>query len=162
MPPQRKGSGSRTGEFMATATASKSSAQEVRWNFSNTRHTYLSLDQFLEEKRAAGFTFYAGKEPWLDGLHKLDWQTFFRVCTQEMDDISERALRLVIQYCLEILDEVVEKIQGKPSLYRLEIALDRQWAERYENKVYQYEWALRHPVVKEAVTKALANRFPAR
>jgi hypothetical protein len=159
MPPQRKGSGSRTGD---TATANKSSAQEARWNFSNTRHTYLSLDQFLEEKHAAGFTFYAGKEPWLDGLHKLEWQTFFRVCTQEMDDISERALRLVIQYCLEILDEVVEKIQGKPSLYRLEIALDRQWAERYENKVYQYEWALRHPVVKEAVTKALANRFPAR
>ena len=91
MPPQRKGSGSRTGEFMATATANKSSAQDTRWNFSNTRHTYLWLDQFREEKHAAGFTFYTGKEPWLDGIQKLDWQTFFRVCTQEMDDISERA-----------------------------------------------------------------------
>ena len=30
------------------------------------------------------------------------------------------------------------------------------------NKVYQYYWALRHPVVKDAITKALANRFPAR
>ena len=29
-------------------------------------------------------------------------------------------------------------------------------------KVLQYRWALRHPVVKDAITKALANRFPAR
>jgi hypothetical protein len=39
-------------------------------------------------------------------------------------------------------------------------ALDLQYAERYENKVYQYRWAFRHPVVKEAITRALANRFP--
>jgi len=147
---------------MATAAAKQSSVPETRWNFSNTRRTYLSLDQFLEEKHAAGFTFFAGKEPWLNGLHKLTWQTFFRVCTQEMDDISERALRLVIQYCLEILDEVEAKIPGKTSLARLEAALDRQYAEQYENKVFQYEWALRHPVVKEAITRALTNRFPAR
>ena len=147
---------------MATSTAKQSSAQDTRWNFSNTRHTYLSLDQFLEEKREAGFTFFAGKEPWLNGLNKLDWTTFFRVCTQEMDDISERALRLVIQYCLEIIDKVEAKIPGKASLARLEAALDFQYAAQYENQVFQYRWALRHPVVREAITRALTNRFPAR
>jgi hypothetical protein len=147
---------------MATSTAKQSSAQDTRWNFGNTRHTYLSLDQFIEEKHAAGFTFFAGKEPWLNGLNKLDWTTFFRVCTQEMDDISERALRLVIQYCLEILDKVEAKIPGKTSLARLEAALDFQYAAQYENQVFQYRWALRHPVVREAITRALINRFPAR
>ena len=147
---------------MVTASARQSSARETRWNFSNTRHTSLSLDEFLAEKDAAGFTFFAGKEPWLDGLNKLSWQTFFRVCTQEMDDISQRAIKLVIGYCLEILDEVEAKIPGKTSLARLEAALDLQYAEQYENKVFQYRWALRHPVVKEAITRALTNRFPSR
>ena len=147
---------------MVTASARQSSARETRWNFSNTRHTSLSLDEFLAEKDAAGFTFFTGKEPWLDGLKKLSWQTFFRVCTQEMDDISQRAIKLVIGYCLEILDEVEAKIPGKTSLARLEAALDLQYAEQYENKVFQYRWALRHPVVKEAITRALTNRFPSR
>ena len=147
---------------MATAKARQSSAQETGWNFSSTRHTYLSLDQFVEEKHTAGFTFFTGKEPWLSGLHKLNWQTFFRVCTQEMDDISERALRLVIEYCLEILDEVEAKLPTKSSRARLEAALDLQYAEQYENKVFQYRWALRHPVINEAITRALNNRFPSR
>lgn len=48
------------------------------------------------------------------------------------------------------------------SLARLEAALNVQYAERNENKVYQYRWALRHPVVKEAIIKAMGNRFPSR
>jgi hypothetical protein len=79
-----------------------------------------------------------------------------------MDDISQRAIRLVIEYCLEILQEVEAKIHGRISLARLEAALDLQYAEQYENKVFQYRWALRHPVVREAITKALANRYPSR
>src|ERR1700688_4514394 len=102
------------------------------------------------------------KEPWRKGLSKLNWQTFFRVCTQEMDDLSQRAVKLVIEYCLEVLEEVEETIRGKASLARLEAALNVQYAEQYENKVFQYRWALRHPVVKDAITKALSNRFPAR
>ena len=132
------------------------------WNFGNSRGTFLSLDEFLAQKEAAGVEFFAGKEPWLVGLHKLNWQTFFRVCTQEMDDLSQRAVKLVIEYCLEILEEVEGIIRGKVSLARLEAALDVQYAEQFENKVFQYRWALRHPVVKDAITKALANRFPAR
>ena len=79
---------------------------EMRWNFSSTRHTSLSLDEFLAQKEADGVEFFAGKEPWLVGLHKLNWQTFFRVCTQEMDDLSQKAVKLVIEYCLEVLEEV--------------------------------------------------------
>jgi hypothetical protein len=136
--------------------------REMRWNFAHSRGSSLSLDEFLAEKDAAGVEFFAGKEPWLVGLHKLSWQTFFRVCTEEMDDLSKKAIKLVIQYCLEVLEEAEEKIQGKASLARLEAALNVQYAEQYENRVYQYRWALRHPVVKEALTRAMRNRFPSR
>jgi hypothetical protein len=135
---------------------------EMRWNFSTTRHTSLSLDEFLVQKEADGVEFFAGKEPWMKGVDKLTWQTFFRVCTQEMDDLSQRAVKLVIEYCLEVLEEVEGIIRGKVSLARLEAALDVQYAEQFENKVFQYRWALRHPVVKEAITRAMGNRFPAR
>ena len=150
---------------MATgiATGSKHPIdREMRWNFGDSRSTSLSLDEFLAQKEADGFEFFAGKEPWLVGLRKLSWQTFFRVCTEEMDDLSQRAVKLVIEYCLEVLEEVEETIRGKVSLARLEAALDAQYAEKYENKVFQYRWALRHPVVKEAITRAMGNRFPSR
>src|SRR6202048_1609359 len=148
---------------MATGMASgakQSGSREMRWNFGDSRKTSLSLDEFLAQKEADGVGFFAGKEPWLKGLSKLNWQTFFRVCTQEMDDLSQRAVKLVIEYCLEALEEVEETIRGKASLARVEAARDVQYAEKYENKVFQYRWALRHPVVNEAITRALGNRFP--
>ena len=135
---------------------------EMRWNFGDSRLTPLSLDEFLAQKEADGVEFFAGKEPWLKGISKLNWQTFFRVCTQEMDDLSQRAVKLVIEYCLEVLEEVEKIIRGRATLARLEAALDLQYAEQFENRVFQYRWALRHPVVNEAITRALANRFPAR
>ena len=101
--------------------------REMRWNFSDSRGPSLSLDEFLAQKESAGVEFFAGKEPWLVGLHKLSWQTFFRVCTQEMDDLSQKAIKLVIEYCLEVLAEVEETIRGKASLARLEAALDLQY-----------------------------------
>jgi hypothetical protein len=116
----------------------------------------------LTEQEAAGFSFFEGKEPWLKGLRELGWRTFFRVCTEEMDDLSQEATRLVIEYCLGILDESAEKIRGKVSLARLEEALTARYQEQCDNQVYQYYWALRHPVVKGAITKELANRLPAR
>ena len=136
--------------------------REMRWNFGDSRGTTLSLDEFLAPKEAAGVEFFAGKEPWMEGVHKLTWQTFFRVCTQEMDDLSQKAIKLVIEYCLEVLEEVEKTIRGKASLARIEAALDLQYAEKYENKVFQYRWALRHPVVNVAITRAMGNRFPSR
>jgi hypothetical protein len=145
------------------ATGSKHPVDlEMRWNFGDSRRTPLSLDKFLAQKEADGVEFFAGKEPWLVGLRKLSWETFFRVCTQEMDDLSQKAIKLVIEYCLEVLEEVEETIRGKASLPRLEAALNAQHAEQFENKVFQYRWALRHPVVKEAITRAMGNRFPSR
>jgi hypothetical protein len=147
---------------MVRATAAKqSTGREIRWNFSDSRRaTPLSLDEFLAGQDAT--KFFTGNQPWLVGIQKLSWQTFFRVCTEEMDDLSEKAMKLVIEYCLEILEEAEAKIQGKPSLARLEAVLNLHYAEEYENKAYQYQWALRHPVIREAVTRALNNRFPSR
>ena len=79
-----------------------------------------------------------------------------------MDDLSEKAVKHGIEYCLEILEEVEAKIPRKTSLALLEAALDLRYSEQYENKVFQYRWALRHPVVNEAVTRALDSRFPHR
>jgi hypothetical protein len=135
---------------------------ETRWNFGDSRLTPLSLDEFLAQKKADGVEFFAGKEPWMKGGNKLNWQTFFRVCTQEMDDLSQRAVKLVIEYCVEVLEEVEKIIRGKATLARIEAALDLQYAEQYENKVFQYRWALRHPAINEAITRALNNRFPSR
>ena len=69
-----------------------------------------------------------------------------------MDDLSQKATKL-IEYCLEVLEEVEEKTRGKPSLARLETALDVQFAEQYENKMFQYAWALRHPNQDAATTE---------
>jgi hypothetical protein len=71
--------------------------REMRWNFGDSRGTSLSLDELLAPKEAAGVEFFAEKEPRLVGLHKLSWQTFFRVCTEEMDDLSQKAIKLVIR-----------------------------------------------------------------
>jgi hypothetical protein len=134
---------------------------DTQWNFANSRGSQFSLDEFLKQKEAGGVIFFDGKEPWLGGVQKLTWQTFFRVCTEEMDDLSLKATKLVIEYCLEIVEEIQQKNSGKPTLARLGNALSAQYTEQYENKVYQYRWALRHPVVKEAVANALHNRFRA-
>jgi len=77
-----------------------------------------------------------------------------------MDDFSQKAIKLVIEYCLEVLEQVEETIRGKASLARLEAALDVQYAEKYENKVYQYRWALRHLVVKEATQRPWITASP--
>ena len=122
--------------------------RQTHWNFGNPHGNPVSLEEFLAQQEAAGFSFFEGKEPWLKGLHELSWQTFFKVCTEEMDDLSQKAIKLVIEYCLEILDESAKKIRGKVSLARLEDALTAQYDERCDNKVYQYYWALRYPVVK--------------
>ena len=130
------------------------------WTFGESRRNAVSLVEFLAQKEAAGAEFFNGKEPWLDGIRKVTWQNFFRVCTEEMDDLSLKATKLVIEYCLEILEEAEAKLQGKPSLALLKTALDLHYAEQYENTAYQYQWALRHPLVREAVNRALNNRFP--
>ena len=84
------------------------------WNF-GTRENHCSLDDFLARK-AESFKFFEGSEPWIGDHDRVTWENFFRFCTEEMDDLSQRALKLVIEYCLEILEEAEAKIDGKPSL----------------------------------------------
>ena len=66
----------------------------------------------------------------------------------------------MIEYCLGIVKQVERTIRGKVSLARLEKALSAQYRDEFSNPVYHYLWARRHPVVDEAMTRALANRFP--
>jgi|ERR1700692_1707838 hypothetical protein len=147
--------------MVTAAGANQTTRKETRWNFSDARRgTPLSLDDFLAQQNPD--QFFAGKEPWLVGLDKLSWKTFFRVCTDEMDDLSQRAVKLVVEYCLEILEEAERRIQGRPTLAHLETALNLHYAEQYENRAYQYHWAMRHPLIREAVNRALNNRFPTR
>ena len=143
------------------APVRETAGRATQWNFANSRGSHVSLDEFLKQKEAGGVNFFDGKEPWLVGVQKLTWQTFFRVCTEEMDDLSVKATKLVIEYCLEVVEEIQEKISGKPTLARIDHALSDRFTEQYENKVYQYRWALRHPLVNEAVANALHNRFRA-
>ena len=130
------------------------------WNF-GARQNPHSLDDFLARK-AQNFKFFEGSEPWVGDHDRVTWENFFRFCTEEMDDLSQRAVKLVVEYCLEILEEAEGRIQGKPSLARLETALHLHYAEVYENTAYQYHWAMRHPLVSKAVNRALNNRFPPR
>ena len=58
---------------------------------------------------------------------------------------------------LVILEQVEAKIPDRPSVARLET--DLEYVERYENKVFHYRWALRNPVIKEAITRALTNHL---
>jgi hypothetical protein len=62
--------------------------RQTHWNFGDPHDNPVSLEEFLTQQKAAGFSFFEGKEPWMKGLHELGWQTFFRVCTEEMDDLS--------------------------------------------------------------------------
>jgi hypothetical protein len=127
------------------------------WNFSRP----LSLDEFLAEQSAAGVQFFTGPQPWLEGVTKIEWTNFFKVCTEDMDDLSMEATKLVIEYCLQIVDDRLASFRvGRISRARLEAALAKEYAEQYENQAFHYTWALRNPVVKEAISRALANRFP--
>jgi hypothetical protein len=76
--------------------------------------------------------------------------------------LKQQRPHLDLEYCLEILEEAEAKIQGNPTLARLEKALNLDYTEQYENPAYQYHWAMRHPLVREAVNRALDNRFPSR
>jgi hypothetical protein len=129
---------------------------ENGWDFSKP----LTLDEFLDEKVKAGEKFFTGPEPWMTNIDKIKWQNFFSVCTEEMDDLSVRAVKLIIEYCLEILEEAEAHIQGTPTLAKLEDEINRYYLETYENQPHQFHWSLRHPVVKEAIDRALHNRFP--
>ncbi|MBV8279434.1 MAG: hypothetical protein JO170_29800, partial [Verrucomicrobia bacterium] len=103
--------------------------------------------------------FYEGKEQWLKGVTKVTWENFFLICTEELDDISQRAAKMLIAYCLEIVEDVASRIRGPVSAAKLTEAMKKEFEEQYDNQIYQFQWAMRHEAVREAVTNAVVNRW---
>jgi hypothetical protein len=132
-------------------------AEAAKWSFSADGRPLL-IDDFLETYRKQG-VFYEGKEQWLKGVTKVTWENFFLVCTEELDDISQRAAKMLVLYCLETVEDVVSRIRGSVSAAKIADAMKREFDERYDNRVYQFQWAMRHEAVREAVTNAVMNRW---
>jgi len=42
---------------------------------------------------------------------------------------------------------------------RIADAMKREFDEQYDNLIYQFQWAMRHDAVREAVTRAVINRW---
>ena len=143
---------------MATAKETRQSTVEpAKWSFSADGKP-LSIDDFLETYRKDGI-FYEGKEQWLKGVTKVTWENFFLICTEELDDISQRAAKMLITYCLETVEEVTARVRGPVSAAKITEAMKREFEEQYDNRVYQFQWAMRHEAIRDAVTNAVLNRW---
>ena len=135
----------------------QSTIEPAKWSFSVDGKP-LSIDDFLETHRKQGI-FYEGKEQWLKGVTKITWENFFLVCTEELDDISQRAAKMLILYCLEIVEDVASRTRGPVAAAKITDAMKREFDEQYDNRVYQFQWAMRHEAVRDAVTNAVLNRW---
>jgi hypothetical protein len=143
---------------MVIAKETRQTATETaKWSFSADGKP-LSLDDFLDSYRKHG-VFFEGKEQWLKGVSKVTWENFFLVCTEELDDISQRAAKMLINYSLEIVEDVASRIRGPVTASKIADAMKREFDEQYDNKIYQFQWAMRHDAVREAVTNAVSNRW---
>jgi predicted GTPase len=126
-----------------------------RWNF-GTRLTPLALEEFIARKTES-FKFFEGSEPWVRDHDRITWENFFRFCTEEMDDLSILTCGMVIEYCLSVIEQTASKIKRPVTRAKIQDALAASYAEAYENPVFQYRWAMRHPIVAEAVNTAVRN-----
>jgi hypothetical protein len=125
------------------------------WNFGTSQHP-LTLEEFLQ-KKSLQFKFFEGPEPWVGDLDRVTWENFFRFCTEELDDLSSLTCGMVIEYCLSVIEETKPKMKRPLRRTTIQQALAAGYQEAYENPVFQYRWAMRHPVVSEAVNIALRN-----
>ncbi len=125
------------------------------WNF-GTRQNPQSLSDFLARK-SQKFKFFEGSEPWVGDHDRVTWENFFRFCTEEMDDLSKLTCGMVIDYCLSTIEQMSAKIKRPVTKAKIQDALAARYEEAYENPVFQYRWAMRHPIVAEAVHTAVRN-----
>ena len=125
------------------------------WNF-GTRVNPLLLEEFIARKTES-FKFFEGSEPWVRDHDHVTWENFFRFCTEEMDDLSILTCGMVIEYCLSVIEQTASKIKRPVTRAKIQDALAASYAEAYENPVFQYRWAMRHPIVAEAVNTAVRN-----
>ena len=135
----------------------QTAGESAKWSFAADGKP-LSIDEFLETYRKHG-AFYEGKEQWLKGVSKVTWENFFLVCTEELDDISQRAAKMLVTYCLEIVEDVASRIRGPLTSAKISDAMKREFDEQYDNSIYQFQWAMRHEAVRDAVTNAVVNRW---
>jgi len=135
----------------------QNTVETAKWSFSADGKP-MSLDDFLDTYRKQR-VFYEGKEQWLKGVNKVTWENFFLVCTEELDDISQRAAKMLVLYCLEIVEDVASRIRGPVSAAKIADAMKREFEEQYDNPIYQFQWAMRHEAVRDAVTNAVLNRW---
>ena len=143
--------------MVSTKETRPAAPETQKWSFSADGKP-LGLDEFLESYKKQGL-FYEGKEQWLKGVSKVTWENFFLVCTEELDDISQRAARMLITYCLEIVEDVTSRIRGPVTAAKIADAMKREFDEQYDNRVFQFQWAMRHEAVRDAVTNAVMNRW---
>ena len=94
-----------------------------RWNFGTSQHP-LTLDEFLERK-SLHFDFFAGSEPWVGDHDRVTWESFFRFCTEEMDDLSKLTCGMVIEYCLAIIEKLTAKVKRPVTRQEIQDALER-------------------------------------
>ena len=127
------------------------------WNF-GTRVNPLPLDEFIARK-AESFKFFEGSEPWVRDHDRVTWENFFRFCTEEMDDLSILTCGMVIEYCLSIIEPLASRIKRPLTRAKIQDALTARYEEAYENPIFQYRWAMRHPIVAEAVNTAVRNLY---
>src|SRR6201993_4103586 len=127
---------------MATAKETRQSTVEpAKWSFSADGKP-MRIDEFLDTYRKDG-VFYEGKEQWLKGVTKITWENFFLICTEELDDISQRAAKMLVIYCLEIVEDVVSRIRGPVDGAKIGEAMKREFDEQYDTPIYQFQWAMR-------------------
>ena len=125
------------------------------WNFGTSQHPQ-TLDEFLERK-SVHFKFFEGSEPWVGDHDRVTWENFFRFCTEEMDDLSKLTCGMVVEYCLSVIEQFKAKVKRPVTRTKIQEALIAGYEEAYENPVFQYRRAMRHPVVSEAVNVAVRN-----
>jgi hypothetical protein len=125
------------------------------WNFGTSQHPQ-TLEEFLE-KKSVHFKFFEGSEPWVGDHDHVTWENFFRFCTEEMDDLSKLTCGMVVEYCLSVIEQFKAKVKRPVTRTKIQEALIAGYEEAYENPVFQYRWAMRHPVVSEAVNLAVRN-----
>jgi hypothetical protein len=124
-----------------------------QWNF-GTPANPLDLDAFLDR-----FHHFEGNEQWLRGIKQVGWENFFLVCTKELSDLSYRARRMVIEYCLQIIENTAAKVKGKVTQQHIQEVMQTEFVEEYDNPIFQFKWALRDKVIGEAILTALRNRY---
>jgi hypothetical protein len=57
------------------------------------------------------------------------------------------------------VEDVASRIRGSVTAAKISDAMKREFDEQYDNRVFQFQWAMRHEAVRDAVTNAVINRW---